>query len=334
MAIKFVEGFDLYDTAAHLVRKGWSLNSGTPFLTTGRFGGQCVNISNSTVQSPAFTAGNNWAMGFAFEASSLSSYGVNGKRLVTLTDGSSQICALYLCSTGKLIFGRTDSTTNAIASSATGIIAAASWNYIEFELVRNATTGGSVNVYANGTLVANASATNTGSAAPISFQFMNDQDGGNVFFDDMYICDVATKLGECRVDTLRPGADTATKQFTPNSGANNFSRVNTTLFDDDTTYNSDLTVGHKDLFDIADLSFTPVAVKAVQLTMLARKDDVTTKQIRTNMKTVTSTTNGATQTLTTSYALSSDIYETNPDTSAAFTGSEVNALQIGYEIVT
>jgi hypothetical protein len=153
-------------------------------------------------------------------------------------------------------------------------------------------------------------------------------------YDDLYMTNTATRVGERRIDVLRPSADTAQKDWTPSTGTNNSALVDDTTFNDDTDYVSASTVGNKDLYDIGNLGFTPAAITALQVTYRARKDDATTREIRANVKSGSTTANGATKGMTTSYQTFFDIYETDPATSAAWTTSAVNALQIGPEVVT
>jgi hypothetical protein len=80
-------------------------------------------------------------------------------------------------------------------------------------------------------------------------------------------------------------------------------------------------------------SFTPDTVHAVQVTMVARKDDAEARQVRTRLKSGTTTADGTTQGMATSYLPYGDLYETDPDTAMAWTPGGVNALQVGIEVV-
>jgi hypothetical protein len=337
MAIIFMDGFDMY-TQSTVARKGYGGTPGSPNnVDTGRFSGQSWKADSNAnpMTTPTFTAIDSIAIGFAYQQQNVNSNYSTGKAMMTFRNGSTEICKLGVDQNGALKFGRGDFTTNNVCSSSNGAIVAGAWNYIEVELVRATGSGGSVNVYLNGALVANASSTNTGASSIDNIAITTEAaSSGNRWIDDFYIVNTNTKLGECKIETLRPTADTAQKDWTPNSGANNYSRVNNTTFDDDTSYNADATVGHKDLFDLADLSSTPSSIKAVQTVFVARKDDATTRTARVNMKNGSTTTNGTTRSMASTYGLWNDIYETNPDTSAAFTASNVNAMQLGYEVVS
>jgi len=335
MAIIFTEGFDLYASTTQMQRRGY--NVPTASLQTGRFSGQCWRGDFNAASLIRALGGsyNNLSFGFAFLVSNLANAST-GKSIISLYNGGGAgtvVCKLGADNAGKLIFGRTDFTTNKICESAAGVIVANTWAYIEFELVRATGSGGSVNVYCNGALVANLGSTNTGASSIDAYTFNSEGWTATAQYDDMYITDAATKLGEMRIETLVPTADTATKDWTRSTGADNYANVDDATMDDDTTYNSSSTAAQKDLFDMANLSSTPASVKAVVPILVARKDNAATRTARTNLKSGATTANGTTRNLGASYQLFEQIYETNPDTAAAWTGAEVNGMQLGYELV-
>ena len=333
MSLVFMDGFDLYSSAGHIARRGWVPGVAGISLQTGRFGGQALRISsaNNIVVTKAIPSDDTISIGIAIRASNIGAHNANGSDVLQLLNGSTVIARMGFTSGGHVRVGRGDYTTNLIAGSASGLVLTDAWNFFELEFTRDSSAG-AVNLYMNGTIVATASGANTGASAIDTIGILSGID--NKDFDDLYINNAATKLGECRIETIRPSADTATKDWTRSTGADNFANVDETLVDDDTTYNSSQTVGQKDLFDLANLSSTPSSVLAVGLVLTARKDDAATREIRTNMKNGATTTNGTTRALSTSYAMYSDIYETNPDDTAAFDGTDIDAMQLGYEVVT
>lgn len=338
MSVIFVEGFDLYSSAANISVKGWvGGNNGSQAPATGRFNGQSFRMASGSgpVTFALAAATDTLSFGMAFQVQTVSACSASGSSVLHFTNSGTVEVQIGVTSSGALVIGRGDFTTNLLATSAAGLVTSGNWVYVELELTRNATTG-AFTVYCNGASVMTGSSVNTGalSVNTLGLGSPSTLPASNFFYDDIYMTNVATKLGEMRVDTLRPSADTAQKDWTPNSGTTNFSRVNQATVDDDTSYNSSATVGQKDLFTLSALSSTPNVIKAVQTNIYARKDDATTRAIRTNMKNNVTTTNGTTRNLTTSYLMFTDIYETNPDTAAAFTGANVNAMQLGYEVVT
>jgi hypothetical protein len=344
MSIIFLDGFDLYPNTAGVTRKGYS-GSGTGTFTYstsgGRFGGgglQLDTFGNSVFLAVA--AGNTYSCGFAFKPdTNISGYSTGSSIMAFMNGGSAGtvINKLGIDSGGALKFGRGDFTTNNVCSSASGLITANAWYHIEVVVTRNASTG-SVFIYLNGSLVASATGVNTGSATidtiDIGGKGSSASPGAARWVDDLFLGDAATQIGDCKVETIRPTADTATKDWTHNTGTTNFGTIDDFPTNDDTDYNSSATVGNKDLFDLSNLATTPSAVKAVQTVLISRKDDAAVRELRTNMKNGATTTNGTTRGQGTSYQNYADIYNVNPDTAAAFTASDVNAMQLGYEVVT
>lgn len=118
------------------------------------------------------------------------------------------------------------------------------------------------------------------------------------------------------------------------SSITNASQVSQSAEDGDTSlvYGSTASVG--DLYSIGSLGVTPTSIIAVQTRMAARKTDSGARQARVQVKSGTTTVNGATVTLGTSYSFAGARVDTvDPNTSAAWTAAAVNSLQIGPYVV-
>jgi hypothetical protein len=72
-------------------------------------------------------------------------------------------------------------------------------------------------------------------------------------------------------------------------------------------------VADLDMFDTEDLSFTPQAVHAVQISWRGRKDDAAIREVRSKVRSDAATADGATRTLTSSYLYYHDVFEEDPD---------------------
>lgn len=335
MAILMLDGFDFCNNSSDVGLLGYNL-SGPTSTASGRLGtSRCLQMqsSNSNFTSKGIPGGaiNNLSVGFAMQADNFGQRSGTGDRICVFSAAGSQICALGLNHIGQLRFGRTDFSGNLVVASAPGVIKRDVWHYVEIELVRATGSGGSVNVYVDGIQVATLGSTNTGSAAIDAVGFASGV--GNVNYDDFYLVDSATKLGECRVETLRPNADTAQKDFTRSSGSDNYLLVDDPTNDNDSTYNQSGTVGHKDLFAMGNLTGSPT-IKAVSPIFFARKDDATARTVRSYMVSNVTTQNQTTRGMTTSYQAFQELYENDPDTASAWAAAAVNALQVGYEVVS
>lgn len=340
MALTFFDGFDMYDgTTSTAQQRGWT-TTGITYNQTGRFtGSKAVSFSANT-QNMAWTlaaAIASLSVGFAFKVDTAALAGAStGVPVIAFYNGATLQAQLGYTTNGAIVTGRGDFVANQIAISANSLIIAAAWNYIEIEFTRHASTG-VFKVYLNGVLVAalNSTGVNTGSLDINKIFFAGTGNGTtSTVFDDFYVTNTATRLGERRVEYLPVSVDTATKDWTASTGTNHAALLDEIPSNGDTDYISDSVVGHKDLFDVTDLSSTPTNIDAVQVVMIARKDDATTRQIRHNMKNGATTTNGTTQTMAATYSTFSDLYLTNPNTAAAWTASDVNATQAGVEVVT
>lgn len=337
MTILMIDGFDMYDNngVCSPNQRGW-LGAISFAGQAGRFAGsQAMYITGSanSLIWPMTVASPTVSMGIAYKNGNVGGLVATGSDLLTFSNGTTLQCKLGVKSDGSLVCGRGDFTTNIIgAATAPGLVTSNAWNYLEVELTRHASAG-IFKVYLNGALVINATAANTG-ALDINRAALFGHPNQNNFYDDFYITDTAIRLGERRVEYLVPSADTATKDWTASTGTNHAALLDEVPTNGDNDYISDAVVGHKDLFDMANLSSTPATIDAVQTVLVARKDDATTRAIRTNFKNGATTSNGTTRSMAATFAASSDLYLVNPDTAAAWTVANVNAAQLGVEVVT
>lgn len=236
----------------------------------------------------------------------------------------------------------TTSTTIGAGSSGVNVIAKTGVVYhIQIKIVVHNTTG-SVVVKVNGVEWINVTGINTrnGSANAYANEFALS--GGNDFFagtwDDLHVADDSgatdnTWLGDRRCHTLRPNATGDSAQFTPSAGANWDNLDEASTPDSDTTRNTSSTVGHKDLVNMEALPNTGGIIRAVQALAFAKKDDAGTRDLTVLLKSGTTEMAGTQTPLTTPYAwVKGGIRPINADTSAAFTPTEVNALQAGYTV--
>jgi hypothetical protein len=152
--------------------------------------------------------------------------------------------------------------------------------------------------------------------------------------DDVYACDTTGLapyndfLGEIRIETLYPTSNVSVT-WTPLANTN-WQEVSEHNMDSDTSYNSKGSSGI-DTFGISGLSSTPTTIFATAVISSARKDDVKGLQYRNKLISGGTTTDGSTSALATVYQYVRDTYLTDPDTSAAWIGAGVGAVNIGYE---
>ena len=168
--------------------------------------------------------------------------------------------------------------------------------------------------------------------------FCNFSYFGNI--DDLYILNTIgdynnTFLGEQKVLTTQANSDNSI-QFSRNTGANNYSNLLT--YDGDTSYNYSMTVNNEDLFGMTALgsyngeNFTGNDISATKTVIIARKDDVSERQVANVVVSGSTSEVFNTNTLLSTYEAFVNYMETDPNTGDPWTSAAVNALNIGYKL--
>lgn len=298
MSIILIEGFDLYNgNQANIgIQSAWSItNTGNAvFNVSGRFAGQALQMQNDAAAIwRAFpSAFASFTVANAFRVGTLTGLGVASTTgAVILTSGGSVVntqIGWRPNQNGSISVYRLTSANagTLLGTTAAGLLLNNVWHWIDFSGVIS-TTVGTVVLKVDGVTVLNLSGQNTqgyGTAANVDGLILGSQAGtwnGNqpVNWDDLYVLDSAVTLGERRIETIRPSADTAQKDFTPSSGVINFSRVNDATVNT-ATYVQSSTVNHLDLYDIVDITGIPTSVDYVQITAFAEKTDVGSRSVK------------------------------------------------------
>jgi len=91
-------------------------------------------------------------------------------------------------------------------------------------------------------------------------------------FDELYITDTFEEwLGDQRVYTLRPNANGASQQWTPNTGVDHFSLIDEATPDDDTTYLESSTFTQEEMNAHENLGVAPTQISGVVVNVHAKK---------------------------------------------------------------
>jgi hypothetical protein len=204
------------------------------------------------------------------------------------------------------------------------------WGWMDLEV--NIGASAAVNFYWNNTLLWAGTGVNTRGAGtgganwllPISTGAGNPQ----TVYDNIMIGDTATRFGEHRLDTLRPASDVS-KQWTPNSGSNNYDRVNETTQNSDTTYIQSNTLGQVDRYTLSALPITPQQITAINIVSIARKTDAGARAINNVLWAGGTQYNGSDYQLVSSYSRNDRLLTTNPNTGLPWTAADIAALNVG-----
>lgn len=339
MAVKRIEGFDLYQSVSQLALRGWSLPSGAPAgffsLAPGRISGKCLSCTASSATAIAFgvSPDTTFTLQQAMRFSAFPNASVSNQTIFELRRGSTVQIAVQITQTGALRVLR----GSTVLATSTAFMVAGNWHSIALNTKIDATAG-SFELRLDDIPIVSASATNTRNASDnlidtISFAFSTT---GTVEIDDLCLLDDVAPtrgfIGDVRVQTVSPSGDTASKTWVPSTGTDNYSLVSG-VHDGDTSYVRSGTVGAVDLYEMGNLTDAPTAIVAVQTVVSARKDFAATRTMRSKLKSGTASANGGTFGLATGYIMRPDIFEVDPATNAAWTSSGVNALQAGIELV-
>lgn len=355
MTLLYSEGFDkIYDkTQFTSFGIGQGSTSTTISTTGGRFGGRCAYLSGgsggteySYVAIPAqdLTANKLHAAGWfyvknnpntrydpliAFVNRSVN-YGIG----VGVYNGNLE--AFGWTSTSALVPSWT--AASVVGSTA---LSADTWHHVEICCdVKD--SGGTFKVWLDGTLAINFSG-DTRYAAESSANAVNylyfgfGYAGTGSWYIDDIICwneagdtfNTAGPLGEHRIWTLSPEGDNSC-QFTPSTGSNRYAVVDDATLDT-SDYNSSSVDGVIDRFSFGDLSVSPNTIHAINVKAIAKKTGTGGAQMRALVRQNDTDHVGASVTLTTSFAPVNVVFGNNPETSAAWTATSVNALIAGYE---
>ena len=356
MALLYMDGFDAQDSALRWVQSG-SANEFTYGAMT-RFGaGKALTISTTNAAASSyvtrgFAASSSIYIGAAIQVGAegagndpsanlfgiYTDAGVNGH--VYLRRLSTNTIAVYR---GNPSAGDVNNPSGTqIAASSAGVLDG-NWHYMEVYAIIHDTTGRLI-VKVDGVVVIDftGDTRNGGTSMNIdAVRFRTGRyTGGScaISIDDLYICDATgttnnTFLGDVRVQTMLPNAAGSSTQFAPTGSANNWANVSEVPFNN-TTYNASSTVGQLDLYGLSDLTAGTTSIKGVQTVAHMQKSDAGTANARVALKSGGTVYYDATRSLGTSATPYTQIHETDPSTSVAWTTGSINGLEAGVEVAS
>jgi hypothetical protein len=336
-----VEGFEQFETSTGTVYFGDQMgykyatvpNPGF-YTKPGRFG-TGISAQMGSFFSNIYTSQTTWYTGFGFLKQYTGNYGTPNQIAAFCDSGTNQV-SLFLDSNKLYVYNGNGST---LLATGTTQLYGYTWYFIEFGATINSSTGSfTVKINGNTEMTAtNVNTQNTGNASA-NQGFWTCQSQLTCQMDDIYLCDNQgsvnnTFLGDCRVEGLVPNAAGSNAAWTPLSGSN-YTNVNEIPCDYDTTYNFSTTTNQIDSFNHPSLSYINNTVKGVQLNLYARNDNTGTHTVSSYVKSGSATATAGAANLTQTYLVYSSIYETDPNTSTAWTPSGVNSNQQGYKLIS
>jgi len=345
MAVIFMDGFDSYTGGfaggvftGDMGKRWTSCASNVQVSVAPAYarvaGGQGIAISaNNGALSKTF--GVNYTgllLGVAFRKTSGT---VASATILSFFDGSTEQCSLRT-NTSSVITVNQGGTVKATGST---VLSTNVWYYLEFKVTIHQSTGiAQVKLNGAAEIASTGSLDLTGTANNYANGFGLHNYGTQQEFDDVYLLDTTAGtntdfLGPVRAITLLPAAPGTTTAWTPNGGTN-YGCVSEPYQDGDTSFNQSSTANQIDTFVTSDLPSATGSVYAVQTILTARQDAGAARTIAPVLRPAATDRVGTTVALSTTYQLLTQIYDLNPEDSAAWATTDVAGLEIGYKLIS
>jgi len=321
MARVFIDGFE---SQKWLASQGglWDVASGAGLSVqtgyeTGYAFGTPANSSNLDKYLPSAAS---YFIGFHFK-------GYFYSKVFRFMNGTTVLGLLYYnAATGHFYAYKGDQAT--LLQEGTIVVNANDWCHIQMYYLPHATAG-TFTVKVNGVQDFSFSGSTSPSTLNIDrIGLLCNGGSSGTYFDNVVVDDSAWP-GVSRIALLTPSGAGNSTQWDPSTGAN-YACVDEVPYSD-TDFISTNVVDEVDTYAMSDLPGTAAVVKCVQVSARARKEGSGPPNIAIACRTTGGDYYSADQSLQSSFASQSKLWETNPGTAAAWTTSEVNAMEIGIK---
>lgn len=335
MTLLWMDGFDHY-TSAQLSDKWDGMNGGSTVGSSyGRFGGQGWNSYGTGYSLYKILSANKTTVyvGFAFYRDNSGTINGGNWGILKFIDESAvtQVMLRLDASLGFTVLLGDGSTE--LGSSADAVFSNFHWHYIEMKTTISDTVG-VVEVKLDGSTIINLTSQDTkyGSDYIRRIQIGGVNPNQYVWFDDFYVDD-AQFHDDCRIRTFMPDSDGNSSDFTRSTGSNDYECVDESQSNEDTDYISSNTLNHKSIFGITTGSVG--TVEGIQVNNHCRLDEAGTRKITPIVRSNSTDYSGTeTDAIAANYVFESEIFETDPDDSGAWTQTKLEAAEFGLEITT
>lgn len=345
MALLWLDGFESYGTTLNsapaptgvLARKYDSLNYENYFkVQTGRNGsGRSVQLTGTycSMRTASLTTNTTLIVGFAFKTPTNSAS--NGASICNLYNGTTLSIGMYMVGTGVMIIRNRYNNNIGVVNHT---FQRNKWYFIELKMYTDSSAG-TIEVRVGGVTVLNLTGlsndyTGAGYVDNVSWY---EYVGIQVYVDDVYICDGSGTdfndfLGNGKVETLRPdGADTS-GWGTSSPSSTHYENVDDEECDDNTSYEQSNVSSAQELYTVSDVS-SITTVKGLMVSTMARTNSGTSETMQTTVSSNGTTTTANHTFSATTYATQIFVVEQDPDASAAWTTTTINAAKFGYMYV-
>lgn len=327
MARTFIDGFELGNTGL------WTVESGSPNVTSGAsamgMSGTYYCDMNSGYIYKLLTAANEYWISFRIRFASTSG---TTTAVLKFMNTSTVLGTLKidLATDGYVKVYRGDSST----LCATGTYQCSINNTYRIEVDYKPDTGssGTFNVKVNG--ISDIAFTGQTANNALQINKMRFGNGYASWYLDDFVVDSSEYPGNTRIQSIKPSAAGNSTQWDPSTGSN-WDCVDEIPYND-TDYVSTNVVDEVDLYALANLvegSKTISAIKCLQVSARAKQDGAATAtKLALSVRTGSTNYFGSDQSVTQDvWGWYSELWHTNPNTSVAWTKSDVDGLEAGLK---
>lgn len=353
MSLLTVESFGEHtqtEGTARLAERGW-VAGGTPIYVadpasitgTGAIG----LVSNETITSPAFSVVDEIIIGAWLRFTGTADLTPDAIsdilirfRSNTLGTQVSITASSQASGEVQLDVRRGDHTGTIISTTTTGLIDTNTWDFYEFR-VKLHNTLGEVEIKRGESVIHSDTGLDTqDKATPDMNVFGFGCLGGTVEVSSIYCVDMsgATNndfLGEVYIVGLEATSDTAQADWAATGSGTPFQNIDEYYLSSGVGSINSSTVGDKSVFGMKDLPAAQ-STKIIHGVRVEKYGGATsgTQNFRANLHSGATVSNGATELGDTSFSVTSDFYDINPDTSSEWSASEVDAIELEAELLT
>ena len=348
MSLLFIEGFDnlneIYWDDAYQGMK-WDLTDyGSDFyvLDTGWLGsGYAAKFLDANSYSGGYSRSipdsNTIIIGMALKYSYYPIIACDyAAKLFRLRRGSENQLYVQQVSTGHLQVVRGDGT---VLGTTTNVIPSGMWFYLELKATITS-SGGSFELRIDGATECSGSGLDTASLGTDGVNTIAIAvHGSGVFhwwYDDIYCCNSSGSvnndfLGGNKVHLVAADGEGYSEQWTRSTGTHNYECIRETVADT-ASYVSSYTDSQIDSYTFANLSYTPSAIRGVQLAAFAKRSSVQDRNFLMFARVNSTNYEGDQQALAYDWKCPTQMVETNPNTGTVWTKATLDGAEFGIKV--
>jgi hypothetical protein len=340
LTIFHLDGMDSYATSADLGME-YTVQSCTVGTTSGRFGAGAFEITSyepSYLYKAVPSGLTTFYTGFAFN--SVGPTNADNPILTVLSAAGNETTITLNTLTGVFKAWAGD-LSSVIGTGVGSSVPQGTWHWIEIYFVLSASIG-AVGTWVDGVQTLNISTVNTAhfggtSIIGITIGSPHPFTSCQAWYDDWYILDPTslpnnTLLNDSRIETLVPNSDAGPNNGTPSSGSIHYAMVDEAQWSSSNSLTLANTSGQEEIFGVTSLANNPTNVWAVRALNVVAKTDGGAFTAQSVIRSSSTTAVGASTSLLTTYSHIFGVFNQNPQTSAQWTVSAVNAANVGFNV--